>query len=167
MFCEMLDLGITVPSWQILRMSRGRLISEKDTCPEDIKKTLMRHAKNVDGHDGRRSAILGSSRKECGLNGSNPCCKERKTTDGTERHAAQARWSVTSGAWTQKRLHDIAKKDLEAAFNRRSVLRESLLEVWNVDKRQVLRIGEDRQAQVEAAEASYVSLYRLDDPCPC
>ena len=46
-FCVMKDLGVTVPSWQVLTMGDGRKISMKDTCPEDIKKTLMRLAKDV------------------------------------------------------------------------------------------------------------------------
>ena len=44
--CEMKDLGITAPSWQVLRLG-GRMISVKDTCPEDINQTLTRHANDV------------------------------------------------------------------------------------------------------------------------
>ena len=42
-FCEMKDLGITVPGWQLQRMSDGSSITVKDTCPEDIKNTHQAH----------------------------------------------------------------------------------------------------------------------------
>ena len=35
----------TAPSWQVLRMGDGRMISVQDSCPQ--KKTLMRHAEDV------------------------------------------------------------------------------------------------------------------------
>ena len=53
-FCEKKDLGITFTSWQVLRMSDGRLISTKDTCPENIEKTRMRHARNVYSQEWRK-----------------------------------------------------------------------------------------------------------------
>ena len=42
--CEMKDLGITVLSWQVFRVSDDRMISMEGTCPEDVKQTPMRHA---------------------------------------------------------------------------------------------------------------------------
>ena len=49
----MKDLGMTVTCWQVLRMGDGRVIRrhqknfhEACSCPEDIKKTLMRHAQD-------------------------------------------------------------------------------------------------------------------------
>ena len=35
-FREFKDIVITLPSWQVLRMGDGRVISVKETCPEDI-----------------------------------------------------------------------------------------------------------------------------------
>ena len=46
-FCEMEDLGVTVPSWQVLRMGDGRTVDMRDTCTGDIQKTLVRLAKDV------------------------------------------------------------------------------------------------------------------------
>ena len=47
LLCEMRDLGITVPSLKVLRVSDNSMVSKKDTCTGDIKKTLMRHAKDA------------------------------------------------------------------------------------------------------------------------
>ena len=52
-----------------------------------------------------------------------------------------------------------AKDEQVQAFHRRSVLRECLLSPWMVDLNQAL----NRQAYVEASEASFVSFDRLDD----
>ena len=41
--------GVTLTSWQVLRVGDGRMISMKDSSPEDINKTLMRHAEGVSG----------------------------------------------------------------------------------------------------------------------
>ena len=65
----------------------------------------------------------------------------------------QAHWtteSATDGGWSgqgslaqnARGAFFSAKKALEGAFNRRTTLRASLLEVWNVDIRQALRICE-------------------------
>ena len=65
----------------------------------------------------------------------------------------QAHWtteSATDGGWSgqgslaqnARGAFFSAKKALEGAFNRRTALRASLLEVWNVDIRQALRICE-------------------------
>ena len=46
--CEMKDLGITFPSWQVLSMSSGRFISMQRYVPRiHQKKTLMRHARGL------------------------------------------------------------------------------------------------------------------------
>ena len=46
-FCERKDHEIIVSGWQVSGMCGGESISVEDTCTEDIKKTLMRHAKDV------------------------------------------------------------------------------------------------------------------------
>ena len=55
--CESRDLGITASSWQVFVISDNRMISTKDTCPEDIKKTPMRHM----GKDARILGAVGRS----------------------------------------------------------------------------------------------------------
>ena len=66
-------------------------------------------------------------------------------------------------AWRDVRQGTLlfAEKDLQAAFNKRSELREYLLEAWTVDIHQSLCICEAWQVQVEASEASYVSFDRV------
>ena len=39
--------GLTAPSWHLLSLADGRMISVKDTCPEDIRNTLMRQGGDV------------------------------------------------------------------------------------------------------------------------
>ena len=63
-------------------------------------------------------------------------------------------------------LHFSAEDELVQAFGRRSALRESLLSLWKVDINQALRVCEGRQVQVEALEASFVSVDRVGDPWP-
>ena len=46
-FCEMQVFSFTLPSWQVLRMGDGRMVSVKDTWPEDAEHSLLRHAKDV------------------------------------------------------------------------------------------------------------------------
>ena len=43
---------------------------------------------------------------------------------------------------------------------------KSLLSVWRVDRRQALRMCEDRQVEVNASDAFDVSLAKVDDPWP-
>ena len=82
-FCEMRDLGVAVPSWQVLRMSDGRLISVKGTCPEDIKKTLLRDTKNVYCRKwAKKDDIEEPMEGVCGSNQSNPCGTEKVNLDG-------------------------------------------------------------------------------------
>ena len=71
-------------------------------------------------------------------------------------------------AWRkrEKELFFSAKRGQEAAFNRRSALRESLLEAWNVDMHKSLRIGEQRHVTLEGSEDSYVSFDKVDDLWP-
>ena len=45
----------------------------------------------------------------------------------------------------------------ERSINRRSASRESLLSVSHVDRHQTLRMSEERQAEGNASDASYVS----------
>ena len=47
MFREMKSLGVAVPCWQVPRVADGNMMRFKDTCPEDIKKTSVRLAKDV------------------------------------------------------------------------------------------------------------------------
>ena len=71
-------------------------------------------------------------------------------------------------AWrkTEREPFLSTRKGLNAAFNRKSELRESLLEAWNVDIHKALRICEERHVTVEGSEGSYVSFDRVDDPWP-
>ena len=56
-----------------------------------------------------------------------------------------------------------AKVEVERASNRRLALREALLSMWKVDIHQALRMCQDRQVEVNASGASYVSLDSIDD----
>ena len=69
-------------------------------------------------------------------------------------------------AWrkTEKEPFSSAKKGLGIAVNRRSALRESLSEAWNVDTHKALRICEEQHVTVEGSEGSYVSLGRVNGP---
>ena len=44
---QMEELGITLPSWQVLMMGDDRMKSMQNTDPEDFKKTSLRQAKEV------------------------------------------------------------------------------------------------------------------------
>ena len=67
-----------------------------------------------------------------------------------------------SGKVAWRKTVKSAKEEQERALDRRSALRGSLLSIWNVDIHQALRMCEDRQVEVEASEASYVSWDRVD-----
>ena len=54
----------------------------------------------------------------------------------------------------------------EQTFNRRSALRERLLSIWKFDINQVLRMCEDRQAEVDASDVSHVSWDTVNHPWP-
>ena len=70
-FCEIKDLGTTIPSWHVLRVGEGRMVSMKDTCLEYVNKTLLRHAKNVHRQRWTKKHEIGELKKEFGLNRSN------------------------------------------------------------------------------------------------
>ena len=79
-FCEMKDLGKTV-----LRMSSGRMISMKDTCPKEAEALFKRKARSTSkavGHERSLDATkavrheLGGQQKNC------KCCE----AEGTDKH---------------------------------------------------------------------------------
>ena len=106
-FCEMKELEITAPSWQVLRMSDGRMISVKDTCLEDITKTPVRHEKNVYWPIWRKKHEIEELKEEVWFERLKAMLKRKVNHRWTARHAAQARYWVISGACTQKRLYDM------------------------------------------------------------
>ena len=71
-------------------------------------------------------------------------------------------------AWkrTSKETFLLANVEQERVFHRRSDLCEISLSVWRVDRRQALRMCEDRRVEVNASDASDVSLAKVDDPWP-
>ena len=79
------------------------MIRVKDTCPEDIKKTPMAHAKNVYWQIGQRSINLRSRRKECGSNRSRPSWKERCITDGQRGMQHKRGRGSQARSWTKKK----------------------------------------------------------------
>ena len=106
-------------------------------------------------------------------------CANQEWTDMFERlrevsrkigvkNAGQRMAGLGKVAWrkTEREPFLSARKGLDAAFNRKSELRESLLEAWNVDTHKALRICEERHVTVEGSEGSYVSFDRVDDPWP-
>ena len=62
------------------------------------------------------------------------------------KQAGQKVLGLGKAGWRKTQEEPLfSEKEQEAAFNGRLALRESVLEVWNADTRQVLRICEDRQ----------------------
>ena len=57
-FFLMKVLGVTLASWQVLRLQDGRLINMKNTCPEDVKKTSHRLAREACWTIGQRNMEL-------------------------------------------------------------------------------------------------------------
>ena len=68
-----------------------------------------------------------------------------------------------SGQSSLEKDGEVTWKGLEAAFNRRSELRESPLD-WSVDIHKTLRIYQERRGTIEGSDGSWVSFDRVDDP---
>ena len=58
------------------------------------------------------------------------------------------------------------KRDLQAIVNKRSELREALLEVCDVDFHKAMKICQGRRVTFEATENSFFFFDRVDDPWP-
>ena len=103
--CEMKDLGITVPSWKVLRLSDNRMTSMKDMCPrKSHKKDADEMCKNMRiGTNGLKCTKLRSCRKKCGSKKSRRYRKEWLITDGQIGVPRKpGSWTV-SGAWTHQK----------------------------------------------------------------
>ena len=74
--------------------------------------------------------------------------------------------------WSEKRRSEsgrfgeagFSKEEQIQAYDRRSALREGLLEIWRVDINWAMRMCDDRHIEVGASEVSYVSWCNVDDP---
>ena len=92
--CEVIDLGITVPSWKVSRMSDNRMIRVKDACPEDFFQKKKKRCSVMHNVYWRKFAQKKMRPVKA--------CLDRKFHRLTDRHAAQARSWILSGAWTQE-----------------------------------------------------------------
>ena len=54
-------------------------------------------------------------------------------------------------------------RDIPAAFNERSELREALLDIWNVDILKAMKVCEERHVTVEGPESSCISFDRMNE----
>ena len=105
----MKDLGHTVPTWKVLRMSVNRMISMKDTCPEDTQKTLTRHAKDMYGRTrARKHDIKELEEGVCGSNQSTHHWKERIITHGQRGRQHKRCLGLLVELGRKKRLYDMS-----------------------------------------------------------
>ena len=81
------------------------MISMRDTCPEDIQKTLMKYATDV-----QRQKANNHETENLWFEAVKALLKRKVYHSWTARHAAQAKSWIVSGAWTQQRLFDICQK---------------------------------------------------------
>ena len=84
------------------------------------------------------------------------------------KNAGQTNADLGKMTW-RKTLDEIffsSKEEQTSALDRRSTLRECLMEVWDVDTHQALRFCKERHVQVTWSQRSYASFDRVHDPWP-
>ena len=88
------------------------MISMKDTCPEDIEKKLMRHAKNVHWQRWAKKHEIEELKEGVWFEPVEALLKIKVNHRCTARHGAPARSWVIGGAWAQKKAlrHQLGDK---------------------------------------------------------
>ena len=92
--------------------------------------------------------------------------KEWKEVTRQVRKARQRVVGKVALRKTSKESSSQPKLKQALVFNQRSPLRESLMSIWRVDIHQSLRTCEDRHVEVNASDASCISLEKVDNWWP-
>ena len=107
--CETRDLGIGFPSWHALPFEEGEIVDMKVICPQDVKKTLKGHAREVPG---KRWATRNESDelKRRGVGGAiEGVVKEETNQRCTTKHVNVA--SSLSKKLDAEKLYEIGTRD--------------------------------------------------------